>query len=85
MKKKSVQKLKIQLDADVARLSQLLALKEAFRAHPGENPIEIAFMTARGKISALHIDKNWGVESRKELESKISAISSVKGFSWEIS
>ncbi len=85
MKKKNTQKLKIQLDADVARLSHILALKEAFRSYPGECPIEIAFVTARGRISSLHIDKSWGVDSRKELESRVIALPSVKGFAWEAS
>jgi DNA polymerase-3 subunit alpha len=82
-KMKKVQKLKIQLDADMVRLSHILALKSAFRAHPGEIPIEIAFMNERGKISSLHIDQTWGVEDRKELEGKVTAVGSVKGFRWE--
>ena len=83
LKKKSFQKLKIQLDADLARMTHILALKDAFRAHPGESPIEIVFVTKRGKISSLHIDKSWGVDCRKELESKLTALASVKGVVWE--
>ncbi len=83
MKKKTVQTLKIQLDADLARLSHILALKQAFRAHPGESPIEISFVSAKGKMSSLFIDKSWGVDPRKELESKVSALPSVKKFMWE--
>jgi DNA polymerase-3 subunit alpha len=83
MKKKSFQKLKINLDADLARLSHILILKDAFRSHPGEIPIEIAFMTSKGKLSSLHIDKSWGVDFRKELEGKLTALPSVKGLSWE--
>lgn len=83
VKKKAFQKLKIQLDADLARMTHILTLKEAFRAHPGEIPIEIAFVGSRGRISSLHIDKSWGVDCRKELEAKLNALSSMKSLAWE--
>jgi DNA polymerase III subunit alpha len=82
-KKKSFQRLKIDLDADLVRLSHILALKEAFRAHSGEIPIEITFMTTKGKLSTLHIDQSWGVDCRKELENKITVLPSIKAFKWE--
>jgi DNA polymerase III subunit alpha len=83
MKKQGFQRLKIQVDADLARMTHILALKEAFRAHPGEISIEIAFLTKNGKISSLHIDKTWGVDFRKELETKLTALASVKAVAWE--
>lgn len=83
VKKPTFQKLKIQLNADTARLSHILALKEAFRAHSGQIPVEIAFVTARGKMSSLHIDKAWGVDYRKELEGKVAGLPSVQGMDWE--
>ncbi len=83
VKKSSFEKLKIQLDADRVRLSHILALKEAFRAHSGEIPIEISFTVASGKISSLLIDKNWGVDGSKELGTKISSLLSVKSLAWE--
>ncbi|MBS0603736.1 MAG: DNA polymerase III subunit alpha [Verrucomicrobia bacterium] len=83
VKKKSFQKLKIHLDADLARMSHILALKDAFRSHSGEIAIEIAFVNQLGKISSLHIDKTWGVDYRKELETKLTALSSVKALAWE--
>jgi DNA polymerase-3 subunit alpha len=83
MKKKTAPLLKIQLDADTARLSHILALKQAFRAHSGESPIEVAFVSQAGKISSLYIDKTWGVESCKGLEQKLGALVSVKSLSWE--
>ncbi len=83
MKSKNEQKLKIQLDADVLCLSHILHLKEAFRSHPGNSPIEIAFVSQKGRISSLHIDKTWGVDSKRELETKIAALPSLKEFSWE--
>lgn len=83
MKKKSYQKLKIHLDGDLARLSHILNLKEFFRSHCGEIPIEIAFVVKGVKISTLHIDKSWGVDYHKDLESKIISLQSVKSLNWE--
>jgi DNA polymerase III subunit alpha len=83
MKKRNAPLLKIQLDANLARLSHILSLKEAFRAHPGGSPIEISFVTQAGKISSLYIDQSWGVESCKALEQKVGALLSVKGIAWE--
>ena len=82
-KKRCAQRLKILLDADLARLSHVLLLKEAFRSHPGEIPIEIAFITQHGKISSLHIDQNWGVDFRTELEGKVTVLPSVISLKWE--
>ncbi len=82
-KKKSFQRLNIHLDADLARLSHVLALKEAFRSHPGEIPIEVAFIGKKGKVSTLHIDPSWGVDYHAELEAKIKGLLSVKSIKWE--
>ncbi len=83
MKKSPFQKLMIHLDADLARMSHILALKDAFRSHSGEIRVEIAFMANAAKLATLHIEQTWGVDYRKELESKISALPSVKTFKWE--
>jgi DNA polymerase III subunit alpha len=82
-KKKNFQQLKIQLDADLTRLSHILVLKDAFRTHSGEIPIEITLIAKKGKLGTIHIDRNWGVEYHKELERKISLLSSIKVLKWE--
>ena len=64
-------------------MSHILALKDAFRAHSGEIRIEIAFMANSAKLATLHIDQSWGVDYRKELENKISALPSIRTFKWE--
>jgi DNA polymerase-3 subunit alpha len=83
MKKNPFQKLMIHLDADLARMSHILALKDAFRTHSGEIPVEIAFMANASKLATIHIEQTWGVDYRKELESKISTLPSVRTFKWE--
>jgi len=81
--KKKFQRLNIQFDADLARLSHILILKDLFRAHSGDIPVEITFIGKKGKIGTLHIDQSWGVDYRVEIEKKISVISSVKSCKWE--
>jgi DNA polymerase-3 subunit alpha len=83
-KTKSYQKLKIQMDIDLVRMSHILSLKDIFRSSPGEVPIEISFNGKHRKISSLLIDKTWGVEYGKDLEGKIKALPSVKILQWEI-
>ncbi len=83
VKKSIFQQLKIQLDADLARLSHILALKDAFRAHSGEIPIEITFTAKKGKLGILHIEKSWGVDYHQELERKIALLPSLKALKWE--
>jgi DNA polymerase III subunit alpha len=83
MKRSEFKKLSIKFDADLARLSHILSMKEAFRTHAGEIPVEISFVTVRGKLSTLHIDKSWGVAFQKELEGRLEALPPVKGVAWE--
>lgn len=83
MKKPAYQKLKIHVDSTLARLSHILILKDAFRSHSGEIPIEIVFASHQGNTHILSIDKSWGITFNKELESKITAIHSVKSLKWE--
>jgi hypothetical protein len=60
-----------------------LILKETFRAHPGDIPIEITFVGQERKLGILSIDENWGVDQGKELETKISKLQAVKAIIWE--
>ncbi len=76
-------KLKVELDLDKTKMSHILGLKEAFRAHAGEIPVEIAFVAQSKKMSALHIDKSWGVSHGRELEAKVGALAPVKAVAWE--
>jgi DNA polymerase-3 subunit alpha len=82
-KKKAFQKLKVQCDIDLVRLSHILLLKEAFRSHSGEIPIEVSFAMKEGKAASVLIDAVWGVDYRRELEEKVKQIESVKSMIWE--
>jgi hypothetical protein len=82
-KKKSYQRFKIQLDADLARLSHILILKDLFRGYSGEIPIEIMFIGKKGNVGTLYIEKSWGIDYRVEIEDKISVLPSIKSCKWE--
>ena len=70
------------LDADILRLSHILAIKDLFRSYPGNIGVEIEFISAQGKIAVLQIDPTWGVEDQPAFEKKISSLRAIKGFSW---
>lgn len=82
-KKKSFRCLKIHLDAEQTRMSHILNLKQIFRAHSGQVPIQIIFSANQEKLGTLHIDQNWGVVYHADLEQKISAVSSIKSINWD--
>lgn len=79
----TMKRLKIHLNADLVRLSHILQLKQAFRAHAGQIPVDIYFENAQGKLYSLSIDQSWGVDYQKALESKMDALPSLKSRQWE--
>lgn len=67
---KKVEKLtpmKLQIDAEKVRLSDILNLKKCFRQFPGDQPIVIEFINQNSSIGNLHIDSSWGVEPSQTL------------------
>lgn len=82
-KQKAMKKLKIFIDSNRARLSHILLLKTAFRAHSGDSPIEILFTKENKLLGVLLIEQSWGVEQCMELENKIRSISSINQIQWE--
>lgn len=83
MNKQMRRLLRMTLDADLMRLSHILAIKEVFRAYPGAVAIEIEFVSIKGKIGTVKIDSAWGVEDHPALEKKISTLRAIKALSWE--
>lgn len=73
-KVKSILKLKI--DAQKIRLSEILKLKKHFRTFPGDTPIEIDFLGAGKRLGQLTIDENWGVDVNQTLKRLIIETSS---------
>ncbi|MDE3045604.1 MAG: DNA polymerase III subunit alpha [Verrucomicrobiota bacterium] len=64
--------VKIRLDADRVRFSEILSLKQMFREHPGKSPVEIAFHASGTPLSLLSIEASWGVKVDCTFKEKIT-------------
>lgn len=84
MEKEEVLKIKLQLDADKVRLSQILALKELFRSHPGKSTLELNFHSNQRRIGTVFVDSQWGVKADKEFQDKLKTESLKMGFTWSL-
>jgi len=83
MEKEEVVKIRLRLDADRVRLSEILALKELFRSHPGKSTLELHFHTHERRIGTVFIDSQWGVKADKAFQEKLKAHSAKMGFGCE--
>ncbi|HLB53167.1 MAG TPA: DNA polymerase III subunit alpha [Chlamydiales bacterium] len=72
--KKEGKLFSLKVDAKHFRLSQILALKELFRSHPGPSPVNIQFCLGEKVIGTLAIEARWGIEVTEALEKKVSAL-----------
>jgi DNA polymerase-3 subunit alpha len=72
-------KVVIQVDADRCRLSEILSLKELFRAHPGSCPLEIHFRSGEKKLAVVQVDKSWGVKGDAPFRDKLQALLGTMG------
>ncbi len=77
---KSEKIVKISIDADRVRLSQILTLKQAFRFSSGKVPVRILFQSGEKTIGSLDIPENWGVEWNTHLQSALGKIESIKNY-----
>ncbi len=62
VKEVKVTTVKIRVDADRMRLSEVLAMKDLFRSHPGSSPIELQFCSGAKRLASVGIDASWGVK-----------------------
>ncbi len=67
VEKEEIKTINIKVDADQVRLSDILSLKEIFRAHPGKSPIEIQFCAAGSSLGTVRIESSWGVKAASPL------------------
>ena len=75
--------LRIRADADLLRLSHIMALKKLFRDHPGKSRIEIQFDASHRTIGLLQIDSSWGVKPDRSFKDRLQEIAKEASFSWE--
>ena len=74
VEKEDTSPLKLRVDADRLRLSEVLALKQLFRAHPGKSPIELSFYAGAKQLGAVHIEASWGVKNDRPFKEKLQAL-----------
>lgn len=67
----------IKLDANRARLSHILQLKQLFSQHPGPTPIQIHFHTSVKSIAVLHIEGQGGITLSEQIKQKISELNCI--------
>jgi DNA polymerase-3 subunit alpha len=70
--------LHIKLDIDQVRLSQILQMKDLFRASPGAVPIRIEFLAEDQIVGNVRIDSTWGVNPTGQLEDSLKKIAPIK-------
>ena len=76
--------LYMKLDADIIKLSHILALKEVFRSFSGNTPVRLEFVSQEGSLGFVKIDANWGVTVSPQLEDKLKKIVSVQSLKVEV-
>ncbi|MEI8365065.1 MAG: DNA polymerase III subunit alpha [Parachlamydiaceae bacterium] len=66
--------IKVDVDANIIRLSHILKLKQLFQKHKGPSPIQIDFLAGDKAIATVHIDTAWGVTPTTEFHGELSAL-----------
>lgn len=71
---KPMKPLLIKVDANRARLSQIMKLKAYFAEHRGQTPVLIQFHAHAKHLATLHIDSRWGIILNEAFKQKISQL-----------
>jgi DNA polymerase-3 subunit alpha len=72
--KEEIVKVKISLDADKARLSEILLLKELLRSHPGKSTLDLHFLQGGKRMGVVAVDAQWGVKADRAFQDKLKAL-----------
>ena len=78
IEKEEIKHLRLPLDADRLRLSEIISLKELFRAHPGKSTVELQFFSGERCLGTLFIDSQWGVKLEPILQQKLDALGIIR-------
>ncbi|WP_068467055.1 DNA polymerase III subunit alpha [Candidatus Protochlamydia phocaeensis] len=73
----AMQTISIKLDADRARLSHILKLKNIFNECCGTTPVQILFHNQAKLLATLHIDGKWGIAFNEQVKQKICELDCV--------
>ncbi len=74
VEKEEIVKISLNINADKVRLSQILALKELFRSHPGKSTIELHFLSQIGRLGTVFVDSQWGAKADKPFSDKLKTL-----------
>lgn len=74
VEKEEMKKVAIDVDADKIRLSQILALKNLFRSHPGKSTLEMHFLSGKTRLGTVFVDSQWGVKADEEFQKKLKEL-----------
>ena len=64
----------LRIDADRIRLTEILALRDLFRQHPGKSTLELQFFSGEKKLGAVAVDSQWGVKAGVAFEEKLKEL-----------
>lgn len=84
VEKEEIKKVTLQIDADRVRLSEILALKDLFRTHPGKSTLELHFHSDKRRLGSVFVDSQWGVKADKTFQDQLKAMTAKLGYSSEI-
>lgn len=84
VEKEEVKKVTIHVDADKVRLSEILALKDLFRTHPGKSTLELHFHAQQRRLGTVFIDSQWGVKADKAFQDQLKAMTTKLGYCCEV-
>ncbi|MBX7067226.1 MAG: DNA polymerase III subunit alpha [Parachlamydiales bacterium] len=84
VEKEDPKKINIQIDANRVRLSEILAMKNLFRSHPGKSTLELHFNADKRRLATVFVDSQWGVKADKDFQDALKSLMGKMGYSFEI-
>ncbi|MDN3509567.1 MAG: DNA polymerase III subunit alpha [Candidatus Neptunochlamydia sp.] len=80
MEKVEDKKLRLTLDANLVRLSEIVTIKKLFSKYPGTSPVFLAFQANDMKVGTVEVESKWGIGWSSELEIQLNTLSFIQSF-----
>ncbi|MEN9654808.1 MAG: polymerase subunit alpha [Chlamydiota bacterium] len=64
----------LEINVQTVQMSEILALKDLFRSHPGKTAVQIRFHDGIRKVATVSIDSKWGVKLGAAFKDKIDLL-----------
>jgi DNA polymerase III subunit alpha len=71
-------RLKVTVDADELRHSEIINLKKLFRSYPGSTSISMRFSSRGRAVGSIEIESTWGISYNEEVERALKNFSSIR-------